>query len=64
MAPSPIRRRPRRSRQDILAYCRTLSLEQLQGPSALQHLREFRRARVARTNGAAKELVIETMVVQ
>ena len=52
-------------RQDILAYCRTLSLEQLQGPSALQHLREDLSERVSlRTNGAAKELVIETMVVQ
>jgi flagellar FliL protein len=52
-------------RQDILAYCRTLSLDQLQGPSALQHLREDLSERVSlRTNGAAKELVIETMVVQ
>ena len=52
-------------RQDILAYCRTLGLDQLQGPSALQHLREDLSERASlRTNGAAKELVIETMVVQ
>src|SRR5262249_18428055 len=52
-------------RQDMLAYCRTLNLDQLQGPSALQHLREDLSERASlRTNGAAKELVIETMVVQ
>jgi flagellar FliL protein len=52
-------------RQDVLAYCRTLTLAQLQGPSALQHLREDLSERVSlRTNGAANELVIETMVVQ
>ncbi len=52
-------------RQDILAYCRTVTLDELQGPSALQHLREDLNERVAlRTNGAVDELVIETVVVQ
>lgn len=52
-------------REDILAYVRTLSLEQLQGPSALQHLREDLNERAAlRTDGKVEELVIETMVLQ
>jgi len=52
-------------RQDILAYCRTITLDQLQGPSALQHLREDLNDRVQlRTNGAVNELVVESMVVQ
>jgi len=52
-------------RQDILAYCRTITLDELQGPSALQHLREDLSERVElRTNGAIDEFVIETMVVQ
>lgn len=52
-------------RQDIVAYARTISLAQLEGPSALQHLREDLNERVAvRTDGLVSELVIETMVVQ
>jgi flagellar FliL protein len=52
-------------RQDIVAYARTLSLSQLEGASALQHLREDLNERVAtRTNGQVSELIIETMVVQ
>lgn len=52
-------------RQDIVAYARTISLSQLEGPSALQHLREDLNERVAvRTDGQVSELVIETMVVQ
>ena len=52
-------------RQDILAYARTIPLSQLEGPSALQHLREDLNERVAiRTSGKVGELVIETMVVQ
>jgi len=52
-------------REDILAYVRTLSLEQLQGPSALQHLREDLNERAAvRTSGKVDEVIIETMVLQ
>lgn len=52
-------------REDIMAYMRTLSLSQLEGPSALQHLREDLNERAAvRTQGKVKELVLETMVVQ
>lgn len=52
-------------RQDIVAYARTISLSQLEGPSALQHLREDLNDRVAiRTDGKVSELIIETMVVQ
>lgn len=51
--------------QDILAYLRTLTLSQLEGPSALQFLREDLNGRAAtRTEGAVDELVVETLVVQ
>lgn len=52
-------------RQDLITYARTITLAQLEGPSALQHIREDLNERVAtRTNGAVSELVIETLVVQ
>lgn len=51
--------------EDIVAYLRTLTLSQLQGPMAFQHLREDLNERVAlRTSGAVEELVVETMVIQ
>jgi flagellar FliL protein len=51
--------------QDIVAYLRTLTLSQLQGPMAFQHLREDLNERVSlRTSGAVEELVVETMVIQ
>ncbi|MGX1101205.1 flagellar basal body-associated FliL family protein [Amorphus sp. MBR-141] len=51
--------------QDIVAYARTLSLSQLQGPTALQYLRDDLNERAAlRTDGKVSELIIETMVVQ
>lgn len=51
--------------QDILAYLRTVSLDQLQGPSALLFLREDLNDRVAiRTDGRVDELLVETMVLQ
>ena len=50
---------------DILAYLRTLSLPQVQGARGLRHLREDLNERVAiRTEGKAKELLIQGMVVQ
>lgn len=52
-------------RQDILAYLRTISVEQIQGPSGLQHLREDLNERVLlRTQGAIRELIIETLIIQ
>lgn len=52
-------------REDIMAYMRTLSLSQLEGPSALQHLREDLNERAhARSDGKVNELIIETLVVQ
>ncbi|MGY2047711.1 flagellar basal body-associated FliL family protein [Methylobacterium sp. JK268] len=52
-------------RQDILAYLRTVSLAQIQGASGLLHLREDLNERVlARTKGAVRELVVETLIVQ
>ena len=51
--------------QDLLAYARTLTLEQLMGASAFEHLRDDLNERVAiRTEGAVKELVLKTMVMQ
>lgn len=51
--------------QDIVAYARTLSLSQLQGPTALQYLRDDLNERAAlRTGGKVIELIVETMVVQ
>ena len=51
--------------QDIVAYLRTLTLSQLQGPMACQHLREDLNERVSlRTSGVIEEIVVETMVVQ
>lgn len=52
-------------RQDMVAYVRTVTLAQLEGPSALQHLREDLNERASlRTNGAVAELIIQTLVVQ
>ena len=52
-------------RQDEVAYLRTVDISELEGPSALQHLREDLNERAAlRTNGAVSELVIETLIVQ
>lgn len=52
-------------REDILTYVRTLTLTQLEGPSALQNLREDLNERAKlRVEGKLSELVIETLVVQ
>lgn len=51
--------------EDILAFLRTVSLEQIEGPSGLMHLKEDLNDRVAiRSNDQVRELVIETLVVQ
>lgn len=51
--------------QDVLGFLRTLTVGELQGASALNHLRDDlnERARLA-TNGAVSELIIESMVLQ
>lgn len=51
--------------EDILAYLRTLSLSQIEGPSGMQHLRDDldERARV-RSEERVSELVVHTLVVQ
>jgi len=52
-------------RDDIVGYLRTLSLSQLEGPSALQHLREDLNDRAAvRSEGKVSELVLQSLVVQ
>lgn len=52
-------------REDIMAYMKSLSLSQLEGPSALQHLREDLNDRAStRSEGKITELVLETLVVQ
>lgn len=50
---------------DILAFVRTLTLEQLQGASGLQNLREDLNERAnIRSQGAVREVIIETLVTQ
>lgn len=52
-------------REDIIAYMRTLSLSQLEGPSGLQHIREDLNDRAnTRSQGKITELVLQTLVVQ
>ena len=50
---------------DILAYLRTLTLKQLEGPVGLEGLRQDLNERAAtRTGGKTHEFVIRTLVVQ
>jgi flagellar FliL protein len=50
---------------DMLAFVRTLTLDQIQGASGLQHLREDLNERASiRSDGHVRELMIETLVVQ
>ncbi|MCF3932466.1 flagellar basal body-associated FliL family protein [Acuticoccus sp. M5D2P5] len=51
--------------ESVLAFLRTVSLSDLQGASAFNHLRDDlnERARIA-SSGTVKELIIETMVLQ
>jgi flagellar FliL protein len=51
--------------EDIVAYLRTLPLEQIEGPSGFQHLREDLNDRVrVRSNGKVSELVIQALVIE
>jgi flagellar FliL protein len=50
---------------DLLAYLRTVSVAQIQGPIGMQNLRQDINERAAiRSAGAVKELVIRTLVIQ
>ena len=51
--------------EDIVAYLRTVSLAQIEGPSGFLHLREDLndRARI-RTGGKVRELVIQALVLE
>lgn len=52
-------------KQDILAYLRTVSLAQIQGPSGLLHVREDLNERVKlRSKGLIQEIILETLIVQ
>ncbi len=50
---------------DILAYLRTVSLRQIEGPIGLEDIRQDLNERAAtRSGGKVRELVIRTLVVQ
>ena len=50
---------------DILAYLRTVSLQQLEGPIGLENIRQDLNERAAmRSGGKVREFVIRTLVVQ
>jgi len=50
---------------DLLAFMRTQTLQQLQGVSGLQHLRQDLNERVAtRSQGQVREFIIKTLVIQ
>ena len=51
--------------EDIVAYLRTVSLAQIEGPSGFLHLREDLndRARI-RTGGKIRELVVQALVLE
>ena len=51
--------------EDILAYLRTVTLKQLEGPIGLQAIREDLNERATiRSEGKVRELVLRTLVVQ
>lgn len=51
--------------EDILAYVRTVTLKQLEGPIGLQAIREDLNERATtRSEGKVRELVLRTLVVQ
>ncbi len=51
--------------EDILAYLRTVSLRQLEGPIGLENIRQDLNERAAtRSGGKVRELAIRTLVVQ
>ena len=54
-----------RIHQDILAYLRTVSLQQIEGPRGFQYLREDLRERVKlRSEGRVNDLLLRTFVIE
>jgi flagellar FliL protein len=50
---------------DLLAYLRSLTLREMQGADGLMFVRQDMRERLAlRTNGKARDIIIQTLVVQ
>lgn len=51
--------------EDVVAFLRTLSLQEIQGPSGFQNLREDLDERVRiRSEGKAQELIIQAMILE
>ncbi|MDP2119400.1 MAG: flagellar basal body-associated FliL family protein [Hoeflea sp.] len=51
--------------QDIMAYLRTVSLQQIEGPRGFQYLREDLRERVKlRSEGRVNDLLLRTFVIE
>jgi flagellar FliL protein len=54
-----------RMSEDIIGYLRTLSIEQIEGPSGFQHLREDLNDRVrVRSEGKVLELIIQSLILE
>jgi flagellar protein FliL len=54
-----------RMSEDIIGYLRTLSIDQIEGPSGFQHLREDLNDRVrVRSEGKASELIIQSLILE
>ena len=50
---------------DIIGYLRTVSIEQIEGPSGFQHLREDLNDRVRiRSEGKVLELIIQSLILE
>lgn len=55
----------RKMSEDIIGYFRTVSLDQIEGPSGFQHLREDLNDRVrVRSEGKVSELIITSLIVE
>ncbi len=51
--------------EDLIGYLRTVTVDQLEGPSGFQHLREDLNDRVrVRTEGKASELIIQSLIIE
>lgn len=51
--------------EDIIGFLRTLTIEQISGPSGFQHLREDLNDRIrVRSEGKASELIIQSMILE
>ena len=54
-----------RMSEDIIGYLRTLSIDQIEGPSGFQHLREDLNDRVrVRSEGKVLELIIQSLILE